>query len=231
MTTVRAIVWKEFLQVFRNPFMLRIIFVIPIVQLFVLGYAITFDIKNIALVVRDGDHSRTSRLLVEKIMQSGRFRIAAYEPSQQRLRWYFDNSAAHVSLAIPVGFEADLYSGRASQLQVLVDGVDSNTGTVASGYIQQIVAETSSQLAAAGGAAGVSAAIEPRIRVWYNPELESRYYMLPGIVAILVMMTTVLLTSTGIVREREIGTLEQLSVTPIRKWELLLGKTIPLALL
>ncbi|MFH1070739.1 MAG: ABC transporter permease [Candidatus Glassbacteria bacterium] len=236
MKVVRAIIRKEFLQVFRNPFMLRIIFVIPIVQLFVLGYAITFDITNISLVVRDSDRSQTSRLLVEKIQASGRFRIRAYEPDQQRLKWYFDNAAAQVSLAIPRDFEADLANGRNPALQILVDGVDSNTGIVANGYIQQIVAETMSQLERNHPAPQMKAPagagrIEPKVRVWYNPDLESRNYMLPGIVAILVMMTTVLLTSTGIVREREIGTLEQLSVTPVRKWELLLGKTIPFAVL
>jgi len=236
MKVVKAIIRKEFLQVFRNPFMLRIIFVIPIVQLFVLGYAITFDITNISLVVRDGDRSQTSRLLVEKIRGSGRFRIRAYEPDQQRLKWYFDNAAAQVSLAIPRDFEADLANGRNPALQILVDGVDSNTGIVANGYIQQIVAETMSQLERNHPAPQMKAPagegrIEPKVRVWYNPDLESRNYMLPGIVAILVMMTTVLLTSTGIVREREIGTLEQLSVTPVRKWELLLGKTIPFAVL
>ena len=236
MNTIKSIVKKEFIQVFRNPMMLRIIFAIPMVQLFILGYAITFDVKNVALVIRDADRTNTSRLLVEKIIQSRRFRIAGYEQAQNRLRGYFETGEASLTLAIPKGFEKDLVRARQPGLQILVDGVDSNTSLVAMGYLQRIIAASGDYLPSTARAAQPvlarpSLRISPRARVWFNPNLESKFYMLPGIVAILVTMTTTLLTSLAIVREREIGTLEQLSVTPIRAWQLMLGKTVPFAIL
>ena len=239
MKAIKAIIKKEFLQVLRDPNMMRIIFVIPLVQLFILGYAITFDIKNVALVVHDGDRSALSRLLVEKVMQSRRFRLVANEASQENFKSYFKTSRATVGLSIPRDFEKDYSAGKAPQVLVLADGLDSNTSLVALGYLQRIVLGSISELTSASGefkrskgAPAVSALrLEPRVRVWFNPNLESRFYMLPGIVAILVTMTTVLLTGMGIVREREIGTLEQLNVSPVRSWQLMLGKTVPFAVL
>ena len=236
MNTIKAIVKKEFIQVFRDPMMLRIIFIIPMVQLFILGYAITFDVKNVALVVRDADKTNISRLLLEKVIQSRRFKIAGYEQAQDRLKGYFETGKASLTLAIPKGFEKDLARGRQPELQILVDGVDSNTSLVAMGYLQRIIADSKDYLSAELGItqpvlSRSSLKISPRIRVWFNPNLESKFFMLPGIVAILVTMTTTLLTGLGIVRERELGTLEQLNVTPIRPWQLMLGKTIPFAIL
>lgn len=236
MNTIKSIVKKEFLQIFRDPMMLRIIFIIPMVQLFILGYVITFDVKNITLLVRDADKTKTSRLLVEKVIQSRRFKITGYEPAQDRLKDYFETGKASLTLSVPKGFEKDLATGKQPVLQILVDGVDSNTSLVAMGYIQRIIAGSKDFLSAELGTAlpvlrRPALKISPRIRVWFNPNLESKFYMLPGIVAILVTMTTTLLTGLGIVREREIGTLEQLNVTPIRPWQLMLGKTIPFAIL
>jgi len=236
MNTIISIVRKEFLQIFRDPMMLRIIFLVPLIQLFILGYTITLDVRNVGLVVRDEDRSELSRQLVEKIIHSRRFRIVGYEQSQTELKSYFEHSLASVSLAIPRGFEEDLLNGRKPELQVLLDGVDSNTSAVAMGYLQRIIATLEVKLPQAsllklGSPASEQLRIDSRVRVWFNPNLESKFYILPGIVAFLLTMTTTILTGMGIVREREIGTLEQLSVTPIRSYQLILGKTIPFAIL
>jgi ABC-2 type transport system permease protein len=236
MNTIISIVRKEFLQIFRDPMMLRIIFLVPLIQLFILGYTITLDVRNVGLVVRDEDRSELSRQLVEKVIHSRRFRIVGYEQSQMELKSYFEHSLASVSLAIPRGFEEDLLNGRKPELQVLLDGVDSNTSAVAMGYLQRIIATLEVKLPPAsllklGSPASEQLRIDSRVRVWFNPNLESKFYILPGIVAFLLTMTTTILTGMGIVREREIGTLEQLSVTPIRSYQLILGKTIPFAIL
>jgi ABC-2 type transport system permease protein len=236
MNTIISIVRKEFLQIFRDPMMLRIIFLVPLIQLFILGYTITLDVRNVGLVVRDEDRSELSRQLVEKIIHSRRFRIVGYEQSQTELKSYFEHSLASVSLAVPRGFEEDLLNGRKPELQVLLDGVDSNTSAVAMGYLQRIIGSLEVKLPPAsllkfGSPASEQLRIDSRVRVWFNPNLESKFYILPGIVAFLLTMTTTILTGMGIVREREIGTLEQLSVTPIRSYQLILGKTIPFAIL
>ena len=227
MGAIKALIIKEFLQIRRDPLMIRIIFVVPIIQLFVLGYAITFEVQNVALVVQDSDHSQLSRLLIDKVRASGKFIIVAHEQSNERLESYFERRRAQIALVIPERFERDLASGRKPSLQVLVDGVDSNSGMVAAGYLQQIIISTGTEYTRGQSFPAPGGAVEPVVRVLYNPNLESHWYMLPGIVAILVLVTTVLLTGLGIVREREVGTLEQLSVTPITRWQLMIGKTLP----
>ncbi len=235
MGIIAHIVRKEFRQIRRDPLMLRVLFVVPMVQLFVLGYAITFDIRNVALVIRDADRSRTSRLLVDKVEASRRFRIAGHEDDQAALEGWLRRGEAALALSIPAGFERELLDGKQPALQVLVDGVDSNSSTVALGYLQRIIATLDPRLPRSAlarlAAPGDRYRIEARPRVWFNPELESKYYMLPGIVAILLTVTTTLLTGLAIVKEQEIGTLEQLNVTPIRSWQLILGKTIPFLIL
>lgn len=236
MRVIRHIIRKEFLQIFRDPMMLRAMFFMPIVQLFVLGYAITYDIKNVNLLIRDLDNSQHSRLLLEKIEESGRFRFVGRENDPFRTRDYFLNHRASLSLAIPRGFERDMLSGENPGLQILVDGVDSNSSNIALGYLLRI---TGDYVEAVGRESGVRHAaasenpvrVRPVIRAWFNPNLESKYYMLPGIVAILLTMTTSMLSGLAIVREREIGTLEQLNVTPIRPRQLMIGKITPFFLL
>jgi ABC-2 type transport system permease protein len=236
MSTIRHIIRKEFLQIFRDKMMLRAMFAVPLIQLFVLGYAITFDVQNVGLVIRDADRTNLSRLLVEKVQQSRRFRTLAYEDSQFRLKDHFESGQARIILSIPEKFAEDLKMGRQPQVQVLVNGMDSNTSLVAMGYIQRILADYWTALPLTDRTAhpvpnNRPVQITPRIRAWFNPNLESKFYMLPGIVAILLAISTSMLSGMGIVREREIGTLEQLSVTPIRPYQLILGKTIPFAIL
>ncbi len=232
MQTIRHIVRKEFKQIFRDKMMLRAMFIMPFIQLFVLGYAITFDVRNVHLLVRDMDHTAASRLLLEKIQSSRRFVFSEFEADPYAIKNRFEHYRTSLALSIPRNFERDLLSGDRPQVQVLVDGVDSNSSNIALGYLLRITADFESRVRyqnSHGASAPVTGQqlILPSIRTWFNPNLESKYYMLPGIVAILLTMTTSMLSGLNIVREREIGTLEQLNVTPIRPLELMLGKILP----
>jgi ABC-2 type transport system permease protein len=202
----------------------------------VLGYAINFDVRNVPLLVRDMDHTASSRLLLEKVRASGRFIVRSYEDDPYEIKKSFEHYRTSLALSIPRNFERDLISGDRPQVQVVVDGVDSNSSNIALGYILRIASdfEARARLQTSHGLSAPQSGrrqIMPSIRTWFNPNLESKYYMLPGIVAILLTMTTSMLSGLNIVREREIGTLEQLNVTPIRPWELMLGKILPFFIL
>jgi len=236
MKRIKHIVRKEFKQIFRDKMMLRAMVVMPFIQLFVMGHAITFDVHNVPLLVRDMDQSASSRLLLEKVRASGRFDFCDYENDPNTIKSRFEHYRASVALSIPRDFERDLLRGDRPQVQVLVDGTDSNSSNIAQGYLLRIAAEFESQMRSEHnigrqGPAQKTRLVLPSIRTWFNPNLESKYYMLPGIVAILLTMTTSMLAGLNIVREREIGTLEQLNVTPIRPWELILGKLLPFFIL
>jgi len=236
MQKIKHIVRKEFKQIFRDTMMLRAMFIMPFIQLFVLGYAINFDVRNVPLLVRDMDHSVSSRLLLEKVKASGRFTVKSYEDDPYEIKKSFEHYRTSLALSIPRNFERDLISGDRPQVQVVVDGVDSNSSNIALGYILRIAGDFEARERfqnSPGGSAPLREwrQIMPSIRTWFNPNLESKYYMLPGIVAILLTMTTSMLSGLNIVREREIGTLEQLNVTPIRPWELMLGKILPFFIL
>ncbi len=236
MKRIKHIVRKEFKQIFRDKMMLRAMVVMPFIQLFVMGHAITFDVHNVPLLVRDMDQSASSRLLLEKVRASGRFDFCDYENDPNTIKSRFEHYRASVALSIPRDFERDLLRGDRPQVQVLVDGTDSNSSNIAQSYLLRIAAEFESQMRSEHnigrqGPAQKTRLVLPSIRTWFNPNLESKYYMLPGIVAILLTMTTSMLAGLNIVREREIGTLEQLNVTPIRPWELILGKLLPFFIL
>ncbi|MCE5269996.1 ABC transporter permease [bacterium] len=236
MQRIKHIVRKEFKQIFRDRMMLRAMVVMPFIQLFVMGHAITFDVHHVPLLVRDMDHSASSRLLLEKVRASGRFDFCDYEGDPSTIKSRFEHYRASVALSIPRDFERDLLRGDRPQVQVLVDGTDSNSSNIAQGYLLRIAADFESQVRSGHnigrpGPARKTRLVLPSIRTWFNPNLESKYYMLPGIVAILLTMTTSMLAGLNIVREREIGTLEQLNVTPIRPWELILGKLLPFFIL
>jgi ABC-2 type transport system permease protein len=231
---------KEFIQLFRDPRMRGVILGTPIMQLVVLGYAVTMDVRSVRTVVADFDGTQESRELVRRFESSGYFTVVARAEDARAITRLFDSGRVKVALEIERGFSTDLARGRLGRLQVIVDGTDSNTASVVASYANRIVAEYSQDagrpraVAVPGTVADAPAAaggLELRARAWYNPELESRNFYVPGIIAILVMLTSLLLTSMSIVREREIGTMEQLLVTPIRPAELILGKTIPCALI
>ena len=227
---------KEFIQILRDPRMKAIVFVTPILQLVVLGYAVTTDVREIPTAVADFDRTQAARELVRRFERSGYFRVVERVDEARALGRLLDAGRVKAALQLDPGFDTDLKRGRTALVQILVDGTDSNTAGVVADYASRIVFEYNRDAARAGAAvlalAGPGAGeVELRARVWYNPDLRSRNFYVPGVMAILIMLTSLLLTSMAIVREREIGTMEQLMVTPIRPVELILGKTLPFALI
>ncbi len=222
---VFEIVRKEFLQVLRDPRLVRVIFVAPLIQLMMFGYAVSTDVRNVATFVVDHDHSQASRELVDAFTASGYFRVAGASARTADVVTWLDRGDAMAGLVIPVGFAADLAVGRA-RVQLLLDGSDSNTATIARGYAEVIV-----QNYGAARAGGTKLALELRERAWFNPDLSSRDYNVPAVIGAIILLVALLLTSLAVVREREIGTLEQLMVTPLSAGELIMGKTLPFALI
>lgn len=223
--TVVALIRKEFYQVRRDPVMLRLIFLMPIIQLLILGYAINVDVRNIYLGVFDFDRSAASRDYVRAFTASDYFVQREMKVPLLNAEQSFLADRQNVILVIPEDFSQALTEKKTIRLGMLVDGTNASSASIAMGYSNLIAAEFSKKHLR------LSLPIELRKKVLYNPESESVYYMVPGIVALLLTMITLMLTSMAIVREREIGTFEQLMVTPITKRELLLGKTIPFAIL
>ena len=226
---IAELVRKELLQVRRNPALARLLLVAPVLQLVVFGYAVSTDVRDVQAFVVDGDASGASRDLVDAFTASGHFRIAARSHDPRDAVSALDHGRATVALVVPPGFAADLAAGE-GRVQLLVDGTSSNTAGIARGYALRIMARHAAGLGAAIRPSVVQAPVELRTRAWYNQQLASRNYNVPGVIAMLVLLTSMLVTSLAVVREREIGTLEQLRVSPVRPFELLLGKAIPFAL-
>lgn len=226
---------KEFIQVLRDPRMKALIFVMPVIQLIMFGYAVTTDVDHIRTAVCDLDKSPLSRALIERFTASGYFTVVDNTNDPERLGELLDRGKATLGIQINRGFADDLRSGRQAAIQTIVDGTDSNTGTVAMDYAQRITQEFSRARAApielTQLAQPQTNPIELRSRAWFNPDLKSRYFNVPGVIAVVLLLISLLLTAMAIVREREIGTMEQLMVTPIRPLELILGKTLPFVLI
>ena len=227
---IRALVRKELRQIFRDPKTKRIVFAAPVIQLLLFGYAVTTDVRNVALFIVDHDHTADSRALQQALTASGYFRITDRSARSGDIARALDAGAAAVAMEIPVGFARDLAAGRGARVQVLVDGTHTNRATVAQGYASRIVQEFGSDHARARGVQ-LDGGIDLRSRAWFNPDLTSRSYNVPAVIGVLLMMMSLLLTALAVVRERELGTLEQLMVSPITARELILGKTIPVALI
>jgi ABC-2 type transport system permease protein len=223
---VFEMVRKEFRQIFRDPRLRRLIFMAPVIQLIMFGYAVSTDVRQTATFVVDHDRTQTSRQLVDAFTASGYFRIAGQSDRPADLVRALDRGDAIVGVEIPVGFAADVRSGSGARVQLLFDGSNSNVATVAKGYAERIVQDF--------GESFVTGArpqmIDLRERAWFNPALVSRDYNVPAVVGGIIMIVALLLTSLAIVRERELGTLEQLMVSPLRPAELMAGKTIPFAI-
>ncbi|MBN2013024.1 ABC transporter permease [candidate division KSB1 bacterium] len=236
MQQIIYLIRKEFRQVLRDKAMLRIIFIAPLIQLVLLGYAITTDVKNIPLVICDMDQSYDSRELVRGFEHSGRFILNGIVAERTSIDEFLDSGDAAIVLVIPPYFARDLKNQQSPQVQVLVDGQDSNTSLISMGYANQIIRSfitgrmQEAMLSNPQLAQGIHL-VEPEINVWYNPNLVAKNYMVPGIVVLLLTIITSVLTAMGIVREKEIGTLEQLMVTPIKPYQLMIGKTVPFAIL
>jgi ABC-2 type transport system permease protein len=237
MRRLRVLVWKEFLELRLNPRLFGIVVIAPIVQLTMLGYAATTDVRDVPVAVADGDRSRASRELIARFDASGNFRVIATKTTVAEIEPDLERGSAWLALSIPAGYGADLAAGRPVTLQVIADGSDSNSTTVALGYATNLLGGVAQELAAAhAGAASTGreatgGGIEPRIRIWFNPQLESRFFMIPGVLALVLLVVTANLAAMAIVREKELGTLEQLNVTPLRRWELVVGKLLPYGLI
>ncbi|HEX9894142.1 MAG TPA: ABC transporter permease [Gemmatimonadales bacterium] len=221
---VGRMVHKELRQMFRDIRMRGLIFVAPLIQLVVFGYAVSTDVRQVPTFVVDYDRTPASRQLVDWITASGYFRVSGVSDRSGDLRAALEDRSATVALEIPRGYADDVAAGRAAAVQVLVDGTDSNTGNIALSYIVRIVQRAGADMVRAP--AGVSL----EARAWYNPALESRVYNVPAVMGLLLLLITMLLTALGVVREREIGTWDQLLVSPVSATELMLGKVIPVAL-
>jgi ABC-2 type transport system permease protein len=233
---IRRIVRKEFLQLRRDPQLLRIVFIAPVFQLFVFGYAVTTDVKHVSTAVYDEDRTASSRDLIERFLRSPYFQLNHYLDGPREIDRLMDAGQAQMVLRIPRGFAQDLDRKRTARIQVILDGSDSMTAGIVAGYAGGIIREYSSGIAADRLDRMRSRivrvpAVEGKLRVWYNPELKSVNYMIPGVLSMILLIVTMLLTSMAIVKEREIGTLEQLVVTPISPGELMMGKTIPFVII
>jgi ABC-2 type transport system permease protein len=232
---IRFLIWKELIELGQDPRLLVIVIMAPVIQLLMLGYAATTDIRNVPVVIADEDRSTASRDLVSRLNASASFTIVDVIASGDNVDAYLERGDAALAVVVPAGFARDLALGITAPVQLLADGSDANSAGVSLGYVTNLVAGYSADLArekarTAGTVSPVSGGLEPRVRVWFNPRLESRDFMVPGIIALLLLVVTTNLASMGIVREREVGTLEQLNVTPIGRVDLILGKLLPYAL-
>jgi len=227
---------KEFIQIFRDPRMKAIVFGIPVIQTLLFGYAVTTDVKNIPTAVLDLDNSTVSRELVQKFQSSGYFQVVKYPRNDTEVRDLIDCGNVQAALKMNSGFGSDIVAGRTARLQVIIDGTDSNTGGIIMSYAAKIGAQYSidiieSRMSRLRGQNVKASGVELQTRAWFNENLESRNFYVPGVIAMMVMLITLLLTSMAVVREKEIGTIEQIMVTPITPAEFILGKTIPFALI
>jgi ABC-2 type transport system permease protein len=226
-TRLWQLIRKEYRQMLRDPRSKRMLFLAPIVQLLLFGYAVNTDVRDARTFVVDRDRTSVSRELVQTFTASGYFRVAGYGERPEAMADALDHGEAVIGLEIPRGFAADLAGGGPAVVQLLVDGTSSNTATVAQGYATQIIGRFGLQRGGQADGRTGGRGVELRARAWYNPNLISRVYNVPGVIGTIVMMMGLLLTALAIVREREIGTLEQLMVSPLSPAELILGKTLP----
>lgn len=239
MNLILNFIKKEFLQFKRDKRMFAVILIAPVVQLIFLGYAATLDVKDVKTVVWDQDRSETSREFLEKYEKSGYFTLQYNVTSYNEISNLIDNGEVVMAMIIPPDFEKDVLSGRTTKLQTIFDGSDGNKALIAAGYSQGITISFGSniinELIERSGRKNLPSmkipVIEAETRAWYNPDLITRNYMLPGIVGLLIMVVTINLTSLAIVKEREIGTFEQLIVTPLKAYQIIIGKLVPFSIL
>jgi len=242
---LRIIIRKEFIQTFREPRMRFMMLLPPLIQLLVFGFAVNLDVDSAKIAWMDEDRSPQSRELLSQFEGSGRFNILATPASEAQMQDLLERGRVDGVIRVLPGFARDLQRGRNTNVQVLLDGTNSNSASIVSGYAGQTIARYASEVMnqrqrdklVAGTMASGSAmtAQIPRVvaetRVWFNPDLRSRNYFVPGVIVNIIMLVTLSMTAMAIVREKEIGTMEQLMVTPIRPAELILGKTLPFVLI
>ena len=223
----RLLIWKEVLQLSRDRLLLPIIFVMPLLQLVMFGYVVGSDVRNLPSAVIDYDESQASRDLMSAMSSSGYFRITQRFASEHDLRPAMDRSDVQVAFIIPKGFAEKLARGGSSPLEIVVDGADSKTASVASGYAAQTIAAWNKARLASQGITLAAPGVDVRVRVLFNPSLRAVNSMIPGLVAMILMLSVTAIMSQAVVKERERGTLEQMFVTPITRGEYLVGKIAP----
>lgn len=230
-----SLIRKEFLQIRRDPRTLILVIVIPIMQMFLLGYAATNDVRNVPLIVLDQDRSPYARELLEAYRAADYFRLVKEADSEQELRTAIDDGTARAGVIIPPDYGERISSGAEAQIVFILDGSDPTVASTALSAAQLIgqshATEVLAERMARRGSATLNPPLEVLTQVWYNPDLVSAYFMIPGVIGTILQALTSILTATAIVRERERGTIEQLIVTPIRPLELIIGKLLPYVLL
>ena len=233
---VRYLFVKELIQVLRDKRLRVTLIIPPLIQLIIFGYAANLDVKDIHTAVRDLDQSTESRDLIARFSSSKYFDIVSFPQTPEEIEGLIKKGDIALSIEIPSGFSRKLKKGDTATLQIILDGTESNTAMIALGYINRILSDYSTmvlvkRLNRAGMIGFKEAGVEVEHRTWFNPNFESRIFYVPGVIASIAFLIPIILTAQAIVREREIGTLEQIMVTPIRSWELVVGKTLPFALL
>jgi ABC-2 type transport system permease protein len=233
---IQTVLRKEFRSVLRDPRMRMVILGLPVIQTLIFGYAVSLDVRHVRLAVLDRDQTPASRALVSRFTGSAYFDLVACPRDESEARRLVDASHAAAVLQIDSGFERVLHGGRTAVAQLIVDGSDSNTARFVVNYSAQIAASFDRSLVLEralrqGGRSLEVGTVDLRSRAWFNADLESRNYYVPGIIANLVMLVSLMLTSMAIVREKEAGTIEQILVTPIRPVEFILGKCAPFAVI
>lgn len=228
MRTILVILRKEFIQVFRNKGMLPIIFALPIIQLLVLAFAVTFEIKNINLVVVDQDNSPVSRELISKFQGSPFFTVRNFYVSYDQASADLKSGKAHQVLIIPQHFERSLYKENKAKLQLITNAIDGSAAALMNAYGLSIIRDYNKDLLVEK--MGDDFLVDPitiSYSYWFNPELNYITYMVPGILVLLVTMIGIFLSGMNVVREKEIGTIEQINVSPIKKYQFITGKLLP----
>lgn len=227
---IRQMLIKEIKQIRRDPRMRAVILAVPVIQSLVFGYAVTTDVRNVRTAIYDTDRSPESRELVARFLGSGYFRDVARVEDDDAAREVIDRGNARVVLHMRHGFGEAVRNAKPAQVQLIIDGTDSNTAGLVLNYAAKITAGFNRTVMVTRTSRDIP---EPGadVRAWFNANLESRNFYVPGVIALLVTLTTLLLTSMSIVREKEIGTIEQIVVSPIRKSEFILGKSLPFAII
>jgi ABC-2 type transport system permease protein len=232
MTRMLALAWKELLQIRRDPMTIRMIVGVPIMQLIIFGYAINYDVKHMSVVVLDESRTFESRELVAKMEATGYFDVIGRVDSYPALQTSIDSAQAMVGLVIDRDFGRDSHRGAPARALLIVNASDSTTSNQAIGIVSGIASGISGRaLARLANWRAPARPVDVRVRPWYNPELRTTNFIIPGLIAIVLTFTLVQFTAISIVKERELGTLEQLQVTPITRAELILGKIAPFLLI
>jgi len=228
---IRQLLIKELIQVFRDRKTRTIVILPPLLQLIIYGYAANYDVKDVPMAVYDQSMTQSSRDLIERFTASPEFRLEEMATSDKEVAQAIDSGRASMGLVIPWRFATDLKRGEQAQVQVIIDGTDSNAAFHVARYVGIIVTDYNEELMErGGGVAGMrELPVDLRYRAWFNPNLESRWFLIPGVIAVLSMLVSLSLTAMAVAREKELGTMEQLMVTPIRPVELVIGKTLPFA--